>query len=548
MKKKLSRPMRGILLVLMLVSLVSGTTAAQYYFYVQFADKNNSPYSLEQPSEYLSIRALERRQRFGIGIDSTDLPVNPAYVQQVESLGARVHSRSKWMNGMTVIVTDSTQMGQVRALPFVRFVEYTGLANGAAQVKPKKTKATITSDYGSGDNQINQVGGKFLHNLGYRGKGIVVGVIDAGFNRADTNPAFDSLRLQGRLLGTKDIINPESNIYAEDPHGAFVLSIMTGNLPGQFLGTAPDASFWLIRTEYGPTEYKVETDFWCAGIEFADSVGVDVVNSSLGYYTFNDTTMNFRYADMNGKVSRASRAATMASNKGIIVVVSAGNEGIAPWRYIVSPADAEGILTVGAMQNDSLPANFTSYGPSSDGRVKPEVSALGEWTAFVNVSGKPMAGSGTSFSSPVMAGMMACYLQAARQLGQVLSIGNLIQNVCRSASLYGNPSIRLGYGVPNFESATRSLPGFTGTTQVDKSGKFGLFYDPQNKSVHVWLNSRTDTTGKIVQLYNMEGKLVSEKKMTGAITCLDAGNCGTGIYAVHIGGNDTVGTRKILIP
>ena len=311
---------------LFIVSILFISTSVQsavtsYYFYVQFANKNNSPYSLSNLSEFLSARAISRRTTFSVTCDSTDLPVNPSYIQQVENLGVHVHSKSKWMNGATVLLTDSSKMSLVRALPFVKRVQYTGKIDVDSPVSPRRSKnETTTSEYGSATTQINQLNGKYLHNLGFRGKDIVIGVIDAGFTNVNVNSAFDSLRIQGRLLGTKDIINPNSNIYAEDTHGAMVLSTMTGNLAGQFLGTAPDASYWLIRTEYGPTEYLVETDFWCSGIEFADSVGVDVVNSSLGYSTFDDTKMNFSYADMNGKVSRASIAANLASKKGIIVV------------------------------------------------------------------------------------------------------------------------------------------------------------------------------------------------------------------------------------
>ena len=374
----------GLFLVFLLFSCSSVLATTGYYFYVQFANKNNSPYSLTKPQEYLSARAIERRAQRAPGIDSTDLPITPAYLSQIESLGIHVHNRSKWMNGATVLLTDSSKMSLVRALSFVKWVKYTGKIRLAATSSSKRTKVVENSDsYGSAAAQINQMSGKYLHDLGYRGKGVVVGVLDAGFLDVNRNPAFDSLNLQGRLLGTKDFVNPNSNIYAEDSHGAAVMSILAGNLPGSFIGTAPDASFWLIRTEYTPTEYLVETDFWCSGIEFADSVGVDVVNSSLGYTKFDDPVMDYTYADMNGEVSRASRCAALAAKKGIIVCSSAGNEGNKAWHYIGAPADAKGIVTVGGVNYSGVSSVFSSYGPSSDSRIKPEVCTLGTSAALI---------------------------------------------------------------------------------------------------------------------------------------------------------------------
>lgn len=536
-----------ILVLLMCFSTSLKAVSTTYYFYVQFSDKNNTPFSLSNPLQYLSQRAIDRRAAFAINCDSTDLPVNPSYLQQIGTLGITIHSKSKWMNGATVLLEDSSKMSLVRALPFVKWVQYTGKNVLPTLVSPSKIKAETTFEYGTANTQISQISGKFLHDNGYRGKNIHVGVIDAGFMNVNTNPAFDSLRLQGRLLGTKDIINPNSNIYTEDSHGANVLSIMAGNLRTQYLGTAPDASYWLIRTEYSPTEYLVETDFWCSGIEFADSVGVDVVNSSLGYYGFDDSSMSFSYADMNGTVSRASRAANLASKKGIIVVVSAGNEGNKSWHYIGSPADAGGIVTAGGVQADSSPSVFSSFGPSSDGRVKPEICGLGSSTSIINPLGKLDNGSGTSYSSPVLAGMMASYLQAAKKSSPPYNVETLIQNVFRSANLYNNPTAQMGYGIPNFEYATRNLPFFAAVTQIEANKKFNLTFDYQNKSIHIWMMNRMESIGKTIQLYSMTGKLMLQKPMNETMTIIDASKFPEGIYAVCVLGNGSSETRKVLI-
>lgn len=536
----------ALFIIFLFLSSASIHAQTSYYFYVQFSNKNNSPYSLSNPSQYLSDRAIARRTTFGITCDSTDLPVNPSYLQQISNLGIPVHNLSKWMNGATVLLTDSSLMSQVRAFPFVKFVQYTGKLVGAVQVSPKKVSSQINFNYGSAATQINQLNGAFLHDLGFRGKGIQVAVLDAGFINVNINPCFDSLRLQGRLLGTKDIINPNSNIYTEDNHGAMVLSTMTGNLPGQFLGTAPDASYWLIRTEYGPTEYKVETDFWCSGIEYADSVGVDVVNSSLGYTQFDDATMNFTYADMNGKVSRASRAATLASKKGIVVVVSAGNDGAKAWHYIGSPGDADEIITVGAVMSSGAPSTFTSSGPSSDGRVKPEICAMGSLSAVVNTSGTPVTGSGTSYSSPIMAGMMACLLQRYKSIKTNINMTTLLNSVFESGSLYNNPSALMGYGIPNFSNADQNLSLFDSLQQIEKSN-FIVDYNSVHNNINIQFKDGRNPANTTVRIYSIVGKLLINKPLINSSTTIQTNTFAPGIYAVCISENGKTETQKIII-
>ena len=517
-----------------------------YYFYVQLKNKNNSPYSLSNPSAYLSARAIARRTSFNVAIDSTDLPVNQAYVQQIQNQGVPVHSVSKWMNGVTVKLTDSTKMSQVRALPFVSFVQYTGLLVGAVLTNQTKQNVLQTLNYGIAAGQINQLNGTNLHNEGFKGKGIHIAVIDAGFTNVNINPCFDSLRLQGRLLGTKDVINPASNIYSEDTHGAMVLSTMTGNMPGQYLGTAPEASYWLIRTEYSPTEYKVETDFWCSGIEFADSVGADIATSSLGYYTFDDPSMSFTYADMNGKVSRASRAATIASKKGMVVLVAAGNEGQTAWKYIGSPADADGIISVGAVTSTGIPSSFTSYGPSYDGRVKPEICATGTASALVNTSGTPSYGNGTSFATPIMAGMMACLLQKYKSQSQNPSVTTILQSVFKTGSLFSNPTAQMGYGIPDFKVAEQNLTTFDSVQQLNKNS-FLLSENKDFKTLTIRFVNENFARQASVRIYSVTGNLIFSQPITDTSTVIRTSNFASGIYAVCMTENGKTETRKILI-
>jgi len=538
---------RFIVLFLLFLTISAQAAGTGYYFYVQFADKNNSPYSLSNPSEYLSARAIARRASRAPGLDSTDLPINPNYLAQVESLGVSVHNRSKWMNGITVLVSDSLIMSQVRALSFVRFVQYTGKIDLAAAVKSKKIKnISTTTDYGTATTQIEQVNGKYLHNLGYRGKDILIGVMDAGFNNVNVNQAFDSLHLQGRLLGTKDIIKPNSNIYAEDAHGANVLSIMTGNLPGKFLGTAPDASFWLIRSEYAPSEYLVETDFWCSGIEFADSVGVDVVNSSLGYTQFDDPAMNFTYADMNGNVSRASRAAGLAAKKGIIVCNSAGNDGNKAWKYVGSPADADGIISVGAVTSTGVPSYFSSFGPSSDNRVKPEICSMGTSTSYVNTNGVPFSGNGTSYSSPVMAGLMACFLQASKTTYPACDLDTLLKAVFESGSLYTSPTAQMGYGIPNFQIAMAKLP-FYNALKISETSEVVIAFEETDRTLHIRLLNGQNSVGKTIRVYSVTGSLQIIQQVTEPETVLRTDKLKQGMYVVAVFGKGETSSHKVII-
>ncbi len=537
----------GLFAICLLVCTASvHAQTISYYFYVQFTDKNHSPYSLSRPAEFLSERAVARRTAYGLSCDSTDLPVNPAYLQQIKDLGVPVHCWSKWMNGATVLLTDSSRMSLVRGLSFVKFVEYTGKLVGPVLTNKGKLRVTAAYDYGIAAGQINQLNGTQLHTEGYRGKGIHIAVIDAGFLNVNTNHAFDSLRLQGRLLGTKDFINFNSDIFSEDSHGAMVLSTMTGNLPGKFLGTAPDAAYWLIRTEYSPTEYKVETDFWCAGIEFADSVGVDIATSSLGYYTFDDPRMSFTYANMNGKFSRASRAANMASKKGIVVTVAAGNEGISTWHYIGSPADADGIITVGAVTSTGDPSDFSSFGPSSDGRVKPEVCATGTSSALIAITGVPSYASGTSFATPIMAGMMACLLQRYKVIDPNQDVQTLLNAVFQSGSLYTSPTAQMGYGIPDFGKAEQNLKLVDSLRQAGK-GVFVLAYNSTFNTLNISFTNGINPKDTTVRIYSMAGKMLINQRLTDSSTTLRTDNFPRGVYAVCVSINGKMESRKMVI-
>lgn len=512
--------------IILIEGMGMSLNAVDYFFYVQLTDKNQSSYSLDHPEAFLSPRAIERRNRFEVEIDSTDLPVSPHYVQQISALGPTVHSASKWLNGLTLTMSDSSLIAKVRSLDFVSKVQYTGKKSLVQEnVRAPVKNTTYSTDYGTAETQIKQVKGDILHQAGYTGKNILIAVLDAGFNYVDQNKAFDSLRIQNRLLDAVNIVDPSVNTYRENSHGAYVLSIMAGNVPGEYLGTAPAATYLLLQTEFEPTEYLYEVDLWVRGIEYADSAGADVVNSSLGYTLFDDTTMNFSYADMNGKVSRASIAATLASKKGMIVSISAGNDGNKSWKYIGSPADAEGILAVGAVTSSGIVSEFSSFGPAVDGRIKPDICAQGSSTAFINISGVKSTGNGTSFSSPLIAGLSACYLQYYQTHRQKLDMREIIQNIVSGGHLFSSPEAQLGYGIANFEKAMEVLTG-TGLQALSKGLTIAKIDD-----VSYRINSDENLLG--LAIYSISGSLVWHVRTNSPDNTISLIDLPTGIYILR---------------
>ena len=439
--------------------ILSGQNQPNTYW-VKLTDKKGTSYQIDRPEKFLSQRAINRRIKQHIAIDETDLPVSPVYLDSLRKLGLEVVHNSKWLNGATVRTSDTALIRKIAALPFVTSVQLTRPANVLKSAKSKFNRNVSDEnfdpdDYGTALGQLTQLKGQYLHNLGYRGKGIHVAVLDAGFLNVNQHAAFDSLRLKNRLLGTRDFVNPKSNIYQEDRHGLSVLSCMAGKLPGKLVGTAPDASYYLFRTEQDTSEYLVEEDNWVAAAELADSLGVDVINSSLGYTVFDDPAMNHTYADLNGKTTRVTQGANMAFRKGILVFSSAGNEGAVsnPWKWIVAPSDGENVIAAGAVDKNGARAYFSSYGPAYGGAIKPNVVATGLFTYVVTRDGSMGYDSGTSFSSPVLAGMAACLLQA-NPGANVKQIKNAIE---QSAHQHGNPDSILGYGIPDFEKADNYL-------------------------------------------------------------------------------------------
>jgi serine protease AprX len=448
--------MKKLLLFIFLFIIILGCESQQssyYRYWIQFTDKKNSAYTLNNPSEYLSVKAILRRQKQNIKIDSTDLPVKQEYIDSVLSKGfAIVRGRSKWLNGITIALSDTSIIKRIAALHFVRKTEKTFNPNVSkgnrleTKIFAKKKITNTNNGYGNAFTQISMLNGVWLHKAGYKGEGMVIAVLDGGFQNVNTITAFSQAWNNGQILGSKDFVNPQADVFSENYHGEHVLSVMAAYDYDKFIGTAPDASYWLIRTENATSESPSEIDNLVAGMEFADSVGADIITTSVGYYKFDNTQRNYKYSDMNGKTCRASIAETMANRKGMIVVNSAGNEGDSPWHYIVAPGDADSIITVGSVRTSLERSSFSGYGPTADKRIKPTVCALGSNTAVINENGEVSNNNGTSLAAPIIAGLTACLWQAFPNI----SCNGIIELIKKHSSKYDSPDNEIGYGIPDF--------------------------------------------------------------------------------------------------
>lgn len=492
------------------------------FYWVGFSDKLGTPYSLEYPQAFLSERALAKRSLLQKEITTQDLPVNPTYVQAVlDSSGGSLHHVSKWFNSMTVNLSGLDSAGLLAALekitdlPFVVEVKNTAARThewAAERSLKTRTETEIavawnepsSTPYGKAFNQLDLLAIPRLHEAGFYGKDIHVGVFDVGWMYVPEMHAFDALREEGRLMMTRDFVNPLApNVFDGGDHGTTVLALMTAELDsGKYLGAAPEANYYLFQTENSASEYRIEEDNWVAAAELADSLGLDIINSSLGYSTFDDTTMNYNYSDMNGHVSRASQAAQWLSERGVLVVCSAGNSGNYPWYYLHAPSDAEKILCIGATDSLGIDAIFSSHGPSSDGRMKPNVTAQGRRTYYPVQQDAIGRGSGTSFSAPLITGGMACAMQAIPGIDNQ----SWMSWAESSGTQAGNPDYHMGHGIPDFwwmvqkHAPVFQLPNFQIQSIYPNPTLGNLDVITSGADLYEWMIS--DLAGRVVSKYN----------------------------------------------
>ena len=444
--------MRKFLLLFACLVFTLGMQAQDTLKYrISLTDKAETEYSLKKPQKFLSKKAIERRKRQGLRIDSTDLPVCQTYIDAIRNVGVKIVVTGKWDNFVTVSCNDTTLIDRIAQLPFVAKTERVWIAPKFIEMHNKRDslinnpKIYKDSIYGPAITQIQMSKADKLHEAGFRGQGMTIAVIDAGFHNADKITAMQNIQ----VLGTKDFVDSNADIYAESSHGMSVLSCIGMNQPNVMVGTAPEASFWLLRTEDEYSEHLVEQDYWAAAVEFADSVGVDVVNTSLGYYSFDDKEKDYRLRDLDGQFALMSRQAARMADKGMVLVCSAGNSGSNAWKKITPPGDAENVLTVGAIDKQGQLAPFSSIGTTADGRIKPDVVAVGLASDVMRTNGNQGRANGTSFASPIMCGMVTCLWQALPKL-TAKEIIELVRSVGDRADY---PDNIYGYGVPDMWKA-----------------------------------------------------------------------------------------------
>ena len=520
-----------ILLVLLSIGFTGRAQYTSHRFVVYFKDKANTPYSLSNPQAYLSPQAIARRQMQNIPIDSTDLPVDPNYISQVLAVGnVTLINRLKWFNAICV-EADSSLLPQIEALTFVVHLKRVQVMKAP---RPLEAHANIYqpktgSEYGLALNQIDMINGRWLHEAGYKGSGVLIASLDAGYTNVLSINSLQPLFMNNQVVAIKDFAKIGDDMLTSEYHGTFTLSTMGAYLPDTIIGTAPEADFALLRTEVQQSEYLVEEANWVAGAIFADSLGASIFSVSLGYTQFDDTTLSHTYQDMNGHTTLITRAAEIAASKGILVVASAGNDGNHPWHHIGAPADGDSVLAVGAVDPNGNFAFFSSFGPTADGRIKPDVVAQGENAVFCGYQYGVGIGNGTSFSCPIIAGMAACLWQKNPTATNM----EILNSIRESASLYNMPNDSMGYGIPNLALADSILNHPLGLSPSPVNNGWRLSPNPAKDMVRI---SSFKSSGRDIQisLFSLAGKLLLKRSETGNSFQLDVSNLPSGMYVVKL--------------
>lgn len=518
--------MRKNYFLLLFILFFSKDISAQFTKYIiKFKDKTGTPFSINDPSKFLSSKAIQRRLKQHISIDETDLPIVPRYMDSIRSSGnVSILDRSKWLNQVCIETSDHGALAKINSLPFVissqpakRLMRTNLITNNKFNEQVNKITSPLSPQppgndysYGYSFNQIHIHEGEFLHNKGFHGEGMLIAVIDAGFYHYETLPAFDSVRLNHQIIETYDFVDNEISVNEDHYHGMMCFSIIAGNIPGQLVGSCPKADFLLYRSEDVSSESPVEEQYWAAAAERADSIGADVITTSLGYNTFDNPVFDYTYSDMNGHTTIIAKAATLAAKKGMIVLAAAGNDGAKSWHFISTPGDADSILTVGAVDSLGTIASFSGYGPSSDGRIKPTVASVGVSTVVSSTTGPIEAGNGTSFATPNLAGLVTCLWQAFPGFTNM----EIIEAIKKSSSIYTTPNNRIGYGIPDFQKAFDDLSKqqhLRNAIGILGNKKIKIYPNPFKDNFTVLIKPDRTATGTFI-LYDAAGKLYFTKQ------------------------------------
>ncbi len=513
-----------------------------YYYRVYFKDKGENSTANFAPEDLLSARALDRRKKAGIDVpDFRDLPVFSDYINQIRSAGFTLHSSSKWMNTALFKTQVPVDINILLDLQFVGEVKIVKRPAAKSAFNNKLAFQTEQSDFPPYNLQVSMVNGNLIHNSGFDGKNILIAVLDGGFLNADKiSSLYDLLNRNGIKAGY-DFVNKNKSVYNTSTHGTAVLSILAGNIPGFIEGTAPGADYLLLKTEDVTSEFPCEEDFWAAGAEFADSAGADIISSSLGYFNFDDPLLNYKYADLNGNTTFVTRAAEIAASKGIIVVNSAGNERDKTWKYIIPPSDGDSVMAIGAVDWNKNISSFSSAGPTSDGRVKPDNVAMGVGVSLqISTSGISRS-NGTSFSCPVISGMAACLMQAVPQATSY----DIIKVMHLAGDRASSPDSLYGFGIPDMVHALSELQDIYIKTPDEETIAW-----PNPTTGEFELIFRRPPVNFTMEIFSITGKLIYRKDFhayTGrSIKVTELQNRDQGVYFIRLFNADGVSVQKII--
>ena len=502
MKKHLS------IFILMVFAFTNAQTELVFVF---FKDKPNKAVFYANPLSELTQKSLDRRTKFGIALNDQDAPIEPTYIQNITNLGFTVNDYSKWMNGVAVNATPA-QITTLESQQYVQAVERFIKHPDGGKIPIKKvnkfeefnnTLGKTTFNYGSGLAQVNQVNLRPLHIAGFTGTGVTIAVIDTGFPRVNTGSVYARIRDNGQIKGGYNFINKSTDIYntSLNNHGSYCLGTIAAYVENSFVGTAPDADFYLYATEDAVNEIPEEQLYWTEAAEEADRKGVDLITTSLGYYDYDDPRYNMVYGDMTGTSSFIARTAQIATEKGIFVLAAAGNEAQKPWHYIITPADNEKVFTIGGVTSTGSSSSFSSFGPNAVGQIKPDGVARGSST-YMGYNNSVTTSNGTSFATPLAAGGVACLIEAL-PTKTVDEISNLLRE---NASLYPSSDAQKGYGILNFGKSWNSAT--LATASSGKKSVLQIYPNPVVKTFTI----KTDEKIISVELYDTLGRKIQYLK------------------------------------
>jgi subtilisin family serine protease len=512
-------------------NFLSGQEKTYNFFYrIYFTDKGENDISDFSASDLLSAKAVDRRTKAGIPVpDFRDIPVYSGYVEQISSLGFKLHCTSRWMNTALFKTEIPADINNLLSLPFISDVKIVKRMSKSSSNSDKLRFERTQSEEPPYDQPLLMLNGLVVKNSGFNGQGIMIAVLDGGFSNAENISSLDALRNRQGILGTYDFVKNNEFVYDYHNHGTAVLSVLAGSVAGSIEGTAQGADYWLLRTEDTGSEFPVEEDFWTAGAEFADSIGADIISSSLGYFAFDDPALDYKYSDMDGNSTFVTRAADIAASKGILVVNSAGNERNKTWLHIIAPSDGDSVLAVGAVDGSRIISSFSSAGPSYDRRIKPDVVSQGVSVPVQVQESAVERSSGTSFSCPVISGMCACIMQAVPQAKNA----DIISELHAASDRFLFPDSLYGYGIPDI------------TVVINKLQERYLI-KPENESVvspnpfddELKITFRENPEQLRIELYDISGKLIMKMNnrdyISRSIILDDLPNLSPGIYFIRL--------------